>query len=84
MSRADGADTNFRGRLFHRAHGQEKETTSLVLQEVFCVSIVAAKFDLPAEMYSFTHSSPSSWDFEKLKVAILAGTYPPPASFIGH
>ena len=63
----DGADTNFSGRLFHRAHGQEKETTSFVLQKVLCVSIVVAKFNLPAEMYSSTHSSPRLYE----RVAIL-------------
>ena len=63
----DGADTNFSGRLFHRAHGQEKETTSFVLQKVLCVSIVVAKFKLPAEMYSSTHSSPRLYE----RVAIL-------------
>lgn len=63
----DGADTNFRGRLFHRAHGQEKETTSFVLQKVFCASIVATKFNLPAEMYSSTHSSTRLYE----RVAIL-------------
>ena len=37
---------------------KKKEIASFVLQEVFCISIVPAKFDVPAEMYAFPHSSP--------------------------
>ena len=52
----DGADTDSRGRLFHRAHGHGQRTTSLVLQKVYIVSNAAKEFDLFPEMHYLINS----------------------------